>query len=163
MLALQLLEERKFDHEADYELNQMFSDLAIEQQAEVLDPANNDSCVCALCKSNVARRVQSTKIICELPGCLDIDVKFADFRVEDVMIKLCQIVDEHKRHSEESNMDCCSTRSISVKDWNLQVVLLDENFEFQPVTGEMHIGEKNSLALFIECDSCSFLDFMNLF
>ena len=72
--------------------------------------------------------------MCELQGCLDIDVKFEDFRVEDVMIKLCQIVDEHKRHSEESNMDCFSTRAAnkktSVKEWNLDVVLLDENFEF---------------------------------
>ena len=30
MLALQLLEDQKYDHEADYELNQMFSELAIE-------------------------------------------------------------------------------------------------------------------------------------
>ena len=100
----------------------------------MLDPANNDSCVCAICKSNVARRVQGSRIVCELQGCLDIDVKFEDFRVEDVMIKLCQIVDEHKRHSEESNMDCFSTRAAnkktSVKEWNLDVVLLDENFEF---------------------------------
>ena len=113
----------------------------------MLDPSNNDSCVCALCKSNVARRVQGTKIICEQQGCLDIDIKFEEFRVEDVMIKLCQIVDEHKRHSEESNMDCFSRGSsassrknnltTTAKEWNLQVVLLDENFEFQPVTGEM--------------------------
>ena len=101
----------------------------------MLDPANNDSCVCALCKSNVARRVQGTKIVCEQPGCLEIDVKFEEFRVEDVMIKLCQIVDEHKRHSEESNMGCF--RHLAAKEWNLDVVLLDENFEFQPVTSEM--------------------------
>ena len=32
MLALQLIEDQKhYDHEADYELNQMFSELAIEQ------------------------------------------------------------------------------------------------------------------------------------
>ena len=30
MLAQQLVEDHKFDDEADYELNQMFSELAIE-------------------------------------------------------------------------------------------------------------------------------------
>ena len=94
-----------------------------------------------------------------MAGCLDIDVKFAEYRVEDVMIKLCQIFDEHKRHAEESHMDCIKTRS----NLNLQVVLLDENFEFQPVTPDMQVIERQSLALFMECDACSFLDFMNLF
>ena len=129
----------------------------------MLDPTNNDSCVCALCKRNVARRVSGTRIICEMQGCLDIDIKFEEFRVEDIMIKTCQIVDEHKRHSEESNMDCCSRRNISVKDWNLKVVLLDENFEFKPVSAELQAIEKQSLVLFMECDACRFLDFMNLF
>jgi len=98
-----------------------------------------------------------------MQGCLDIDIKFEEFRVEDIMIKTCQIVDEHKRHSEESNMDCCSRRNISVKDWNLKVVLLDENFEFKPVSAELQAIEKQSLVLFMECDACRFLDFMNLF
>ena len=106
MLAQQLIQDSKNDPEADYELNQMFSELAIEQQAEMLDPDNNDSCVCALCKNNVARRIQGTRIVCEMTGCLDIDLRFPDFRVEDVMIKLCQIVDEHKRNNEEQHTDC---------------------------------------------------------
>ena len=108
----------------------------------MLDPANNDSCVCALCKSNVARRVKGTKIICEMQGCLDLDVKFEEFRVEDVMIKLCQIFDEHKRHCEESNMDCFKQLRGSSSHKNLQVVLLDENFEFQPVTRNMQVRER---------------------
>ena len=99
MLAQQLVEDHKFDDEADYELNQMFSELAIEQQAETLDPTNNDSGVCPMCKGNVARRVQGSRIVCELQGCLDINCHFDDFRVEEIMIKLNQIVDEHKRHT----------------------------------------------------------------
>ena len=101
----------------------MFSELAIEQQAEVLDPSNNDSCVCALCKRNVARRVHGTRIVCEMPGCLDINVMFEEFRVEDVMIKLCQILDEHKRHSEESNINCCNTKTNTASSSNGSVVV----------------------------------------
>jgi len=44
----------------------MFSELAIEQQAEILDPANNDSAVCGLCKRNVVRRIRGSRIVCEL-------------------------------------------------------------------------------------------------
>ena len=65
-LAQQLIEERKQDESADFELNQLFSELAIEQQAETLDPNNKDANVCALCKSNVARRVKQTRIVCEM-------------------------------------------------------------------------------------------------
>ena len=65
-LALQLIEDRKQDVSADYELNQMFSEMAIEMQAETLDPNNNESAVCALCKSNVARRIHGSRIACEL-------------------------------------------------------------------------------------------------
>ena len=57
---------------------------------ETLDPANSNSNtgVCALCKCNVARRVHGSRIVCEKPGCLDINVLFDDFTVEDLMIKL---------------------------------------------------------------------------
>lgn len=84
----------------------MFSELAIETQAETLDPANKDSSVCALCKSNVTRRVRGSRIACELTGCLDFDVRFDDFRVEDIMIKICSLVDEHKRMSAEQGGTC---------------------------------------------------------
>ena len=53
------------------------------------DPANNDSAVCAICKANVVRRIRETRIVCGLNGCLDMDLRFPKFRVEDVMIKLC--------------------------------------------------------------------------
>ena len=88
MLAQQLIEDRKLDDEADYELNKMFSAMAIEQQAEVLDPTNNDSGVCPMCKVNIARRIHGSKIMCELQGCLDINCYFEDFRVEEMLLKL---------------------------------------------------------------------------
>ena len=77
--------------------------MAIDVQAETLDPDNNDSSVCPFCKSNVARRIRGSRIVCELQGCLDIEIYFADFRVEAVMIKVCQMLDEHKRHAQENN------------------------------------------------------------
>lgn len=103
LLAKQLIEDRKSDVESDFELNEMFSQLAIDVQAETLDPTNNDSCVCALCKRNVARRIKGSRIVCELPGCLDIDIYFTHLRVEDVMIKVCRMLDEHKRHAQDNN------------------------------------------------------------
>lgn len=85
----------------------MFSQLAIDVQAETLDPANNDSSVCALCKRNVARRIRGSRIVCELPGCLDIDIYFPHFRVEDVMIKVCRMLEDHKRYAQENNTSEC--------------------------------------------------------
>ena len=160
LLAQQLIEDRNYDEEADFELNQMFSELAIEQQAETLDPANNDSCVCAICKANVARRIRGTRIVCELNGCLDIDVCYPDFRVEDVMIKLCQLIDEHKRQSEEQNTDCFKPQQRG--SCCLQLVVLDGDFNFTMVTNDMDV-QKENLAFFMECDRCSFLDFTNVF
>ena len=119
LLAKQLIEDRKQDAGADFELNQLFSEMAIEVQAETLDPNNHDSNVCALCRQNIARRVQGSRVVCELPGCLDLDVHFSDFRVEDLMIKLCQLFDEHKKHSTNDREcdeedggkvpDCCNS------------------------------------------------------
>ena len=54
----------------------MFDALSIEQTAELYDPDNRDSFVCAICKSNVVRRIQGTRMVCELPGCLDVDIRF---------------------------------------------------------------------------------------
>ena len=67
--------------------------------------------MCALCKSNVARRIRDTRIVCELQGCLDIELRFADFKVEDVMIKVCQLMDEHKQHATESGTECFNSSS----------------------------------------------------
>ena len=100
-LVQQLIEDRKYDSSVDYELNEMFSQLGIEQQAEMLDPSNSniDSAVCALCKCNVVRRVHGTRLVCEKPGCLNINMLFPDFTVEELMISLCKLVNEHKSHA----------------------------------------------------------------
>ena len=66
--------------------------MAIEQQAETLDPSNHDVAVCSLCKSNAARRVKGTKIHCEMTGCVEIDLKISEFKVEDIMMTLSTVV-----------------------------------------------------------------------
>ena len=87
-------------------MNEAFSNLAIEQLAEINDPENKDSCVCARCKNGLVRRIADTKIVCEVPGCLDLDIKYADFKVENIMYKLLQILDEHKIQGTEQGSSC---------------------------------------------------------
>jgi ribosomal protein L37AE/L43A len=77
-----LLEQRKQDEGYNYEINQAFSELAIQQQAESLDPDNRDCYVCARCKNNVARRIKQSVIVCEKPGCFEIDLRYDGYSVE---------------------------------------------------------------------------------
>ena len=80
------------------------------------------------------RRIQGTRVTCELQGCLDVDVRFGEFRVEDLMIKICGLIEEHKRHSEEQGLQCFNKlgNTINNSDGQTthQILIMDANFEF---------------------------------
>lgn len=105
-IAKELMEQRRQDIGANYEINQAFSELAIQQQAETLDPDNRDCYVCARCKNNVARRIKESKIICEKPGCFEIDLHYNGFSVEQVMIAIQCILEDHKKENVSADSKC---------------------------------------------------------
>jgi hypothetical protein len=91
--------EQKQDEAANYELNEQFSRLAVEQMAETMDPnlKHKNASVCAVCKHALVRRVGGSRLACEVPGCLDITMPFyyTDFSVEEVMNRLQSSIYEH--------------------------------------------------------------------
>lgn len=99
MIARELVEERRQDISVCFEVNEQFSALAIEQQAETLDPNNRDCYVCARCKSNVARRIKESRIVCEKPGCVEIDLHYNGFSVEQIMTAVQCIMEDHKKEA----------------------------------------------------------------
>jgi hypothetical protein len=98
-IAEQLLRERSLDESANYELNEKFTKLATEQQAETMDPScyNEGASVCALCKRGMVRRIGTRYLTCEIPGCFEITLPFdfVNYRVEDVMTRLQVAVYDH--------------------------------------------------------------------
>jgi hypothetical protein len=42
-----------------------------------------------------------------MQGCLDIEIRFADFTVEEIMNKVCKLMDEHKEHAKEAKCLKC--------------------------------------------------------
>lgn len=77
--------------------------MATEQQAEIADPNNYLSSVCAVCKNGIARMF-GNRLACEVPGCVDLIVPYvfcnggiavASFRVETLMNELSTLVADH--------------------------------------------------------------------
>ena len=97
-IAKQIIEDSKNDESTNFELNQAFSELEISLKAEILNPQNKDSSVCALCKYNTVRRIQETRIECEKRTCINFDIHNSTVRVEDVMIRMNQLFTDHKAH-----------------------------------------------------------------
>jgi len=92
--------EHRQDEAYNYESNEAFSRQAAEAQAMAYDTNNNDSYVCAICKSGNAYRVKS-KVMCENTGCLELDLKSDQFSVEHVMQQIDSKMQEHKTQFNE--------------------------------------------------------------
>jgi hypothetical protein len=59
------------------------------------DPNNNSFYICAICKRYVYR-ISPTQIQCERPGCLDMDLRSDDFKLEDLMNMIMRVLIDHK-------------------------------------------------------------------
>ena len=83
-IAKQLIAERNQDPVKAYDLNEAFSNMAIEQAAEMFDMENPnpDVAVCALCQQSAARRLKGQEIHCEMTDCIHINMKCSDWTVE---------------------------------------------------------------------------------
>ena len=164
-LVRQLIEDRRQDEGVDYELNEMFHELAISQQVELDDPENNDSAVCPICKRNIVRRVQGSRIVCEMQGCLNFNIVFADFRVENIMRKVGQLIKEHKEEAELGKFGCFDESNDIQKDACFSLVMVDKNYVFTTLEGNINADQidKKGLSLFLLCSKCKFFDFVNLF
>ena len=157
-IAKQLIAERNQDPAKNWDLNEAFSNMAIEQQAEMfnMEHPNPDVAVCSLCKRSAARRIKEQQIHCEMPGCVEIDLKCKDWTVEHIMIKLSGMVKEHQKIAEENDQKCCE----KFKNSEVWVMECSGELEFKPIQGET--ANLNALALLLQCKECSFFDFETL-
>lgn len=64
------------------------------------DPNNNSFYICALCKRYVYR-VGASKVQCEKPGCLDLDLKCENFKLEELMNLIMKVLLDHRQSCEE--------------------------------------------------------------
>lgn len=126
-IAQNLIAERKDDESANFELNEQFSRMAVEQLAECLDPKinNGNTSVCAVCKHALVRKIGKSRLACEVPGCLDLKLPFeyTEYSVEDVMNRLQMIIFNHKNECSEE----CRLGQNDITLVTLQEV--DEEFE----------------------------------
>ncbi len=102
-IAKQLLLERQEEENFYLELNDKFSELAIEQQVETLTGEGWDSAVCVVCKSDIVRRF-GKNITCAKKGCVDLNLPFVNldgkkvvpyFRLESLMNDMCSVIADH--------------------------------------------------------------------
>jgi hypothetical protein len=165
MVARELIEARRQDEVACFELDQAFAELAVETQAETYDPdnPNRDCYVCARCKNNTARRIRESRIVCERTGCLDIDLKFNGFSVEQVMLALQQVLEEHKAEAIAKNESCGGKEECT--EITVRLIANNEDEFFEEVGKASKSKERmdeqidpSSLVLFVSCKACSFLD-----
>jgi len=64
-------------------------------------PEDTPFYICAVCKSYVHRlKNQPSRIVCERRGCIDIDLRISDFRLEDVMNMVMKVLMDHREHCE---------------------------------------------------------------
>ena len=110
-IAKQLLKEREEEESFYLELNDKFSELAIEQQVETLTGEGWDSSVCAVCKSDIVRRF-GRRITCNRKGCIDMHFPLVNldgnqviplFKVEQLMNNMCSVIADH---TETQNDKC---------------------------------------------------------
>ena len=73
------------------------------------------------------------------------------------MIKLSELVEGHKNNAIQEDHQCYQKFSNS----EITIVELSDEHEFKTVGAT--IQDPNSLALFLQCGECSFIDFINLF
>ena len=62
--------------------------------------------ICAICKGYVYR-VDKTRVSCEKPGCLDLDLHQDDFKLEYLMNLIMKVLLEHKQGLEEAGRPVC--------------------------------------------------------
>lgn len=91
-----------------------------------MDPDNRDSYVCARCKNNVARRIKHSKIICERTGCFEIDLHYDGFSVEQIMITIQCILEEHKKEALIEGSKCQGKEEFT--EINVRIMTDDEQF-----------------------------------
>ena len=149
-LAKKLLESCNNDDALNYQRNYEFSKQQTETLAQMYDPTNNSFYICAICKRYVYR-VNGTKVQCEKPGCLDLDLRCEDFKLEDLMNMIMRVLMDHKAHCEEQGLQICSEENhIKVK------------VQFLSECGLCDEEMADCLAIFVTCDCCQFFDFVAL-
>lgn len=122
--------------------------------------------VCAVCKAYVHRIQNSTRVCCERRGCIDVDIRVPELRLDFMMEMVMKLVIEHRLQRLEATCgqgpECCEEKSIKVK-----VAALSEVGLCDPPTYD-HNGQwvKNddgdSLSLFVTCEECGYLDFESI-
>ena len=63
------------DESYHYEKYETSNQQATEQCAAIYDPSNDNFYICAICKRYAYRMFGGSRIVCERPGCLDLEVK----------------------------------------------------------------------------------------
>ena len=103
-----MIEDSKLDSSVDYMTHLQQDEKAVLQKVEsTTDPEN--TYVCALCRNNDARKLTERRISCQLPGCLDLDLKIADatrqISVESIMNKVYLLIRDHKNCEGSPRLD----------------------------------------------------------
>ena len=103
-IAKQLVLDSKQCEQTDIDNQERFSQQETDIQAELGDPQNYTSSVCAVCKNGVARKFNN-RLACENPGCVDLIIPpvcgqfnqsvIPMFKVETLMIHLGALVRDH--------------------------------------------------------------------
>jgi len=94
-LAKMLIESAKQDESHQYESYQNLLEKDLEEMASFYDQNNNDFYVCAICKRNVYR-VQGSRVCCQRPDCINIDLGNENFKLEDLMHLVMKLVLDHR-------------------------------------------------------------------
>lgn len=99
-LAKKLLDSCNNDDALNYQRNDEFTQQQTETLAQIYDPQNNSFYICAICKRYVYK-VMGSRVQCEKPGCLDLDLRCDEFRLEDLMNCIMKVLIDHKQHCED--------------------------------------------------------------
>ena len=73
------------------------------------------------------------------------------------MLKLSELVQEHRKVAEEEGNECFE----KMQNSEVSVMEMTDDIEFKSIDNELKSA--NALTLFLHCNACSFCDFTNLF
>lgn len=117
-LAQELLESTKHDENFHIQKYEELNQQEVEHLTEMYNnPDNTNFYVCAVCKGYVHRlQNQPSRIVCERRGCIDIDLRIDQFRLEDVMNMVMKVLMDHREACNERGPEVCNVeRSVKLK------------------------------------------------
>ncbi|TNV72621.1 hypothetical protein FGO68_gene3554 [Halteria grandinella] len=132
-----------------------------EQIQEMYHPQSGEShiYVCPVCKSTVHRIQNSTRLCCERRGCVDVDVRVPELRVDYIMDMVMKLLVEHRKQQPQHSHPCQEEHSMKVTVSSLSECgmcdppVYDENGQW------VSNNENDALAVFVSCTQCHYLDF----